>query len=125
MPRPQRVLVVDDTPDVLELWRVWLTLCGFYVDVARNGWEGVQHAIAHPPLLILMDLRMPVMDGWGAIELLKQNVETKDVPVLCLTADVMPQTAQRAWSAGCVSFLSKPIDPQHLLEQIRGALRGR
>lgn len=123
MPRPQRVLVVDDTLDTLELWRVWLTMCGFHVDVARNGLEGIQHAIGHPPLVILMDLRMPVMDGWEAMRVLQGHPQTKNIPVLCVSADVMPDTAQRAGCGGCVSFLSKPLDPHDLLEDIRRVLR--
>ena len=115
--RPQRVLVVDDTADLRELWKLWLTGWGFAVEEARDGAEAVRKARSRPPDLILMDLAMPVLDGREAMRQLAADPATARVPVLAMTAQ--PSTDE----GGC--FLPKPADPEHLLEQIRATLRGR
>jgi two-component system KDP operon response regulator KdpE len=118
--RPQRVLVVDDTADLRELWRLWLTGWGFTVEEARDGAEAVQKARSRPPDLILMDLAMPVLNGREAMRLLASDPATARVPVLAMTAQTSiattPDEGQR--------FIPKPADSDHLLEQIRAALRG-
>ena len=80
------MLVVEDSPDILELWCVWLTYSGFRVEEARNGLEGIQKAHAHPPALILMDLRMPVMDGWEFKREQERDAALAGVPVIVLSA---------------------------------------
>jgi two-component system cell cycle response regulator DivK len=123
--RPQRVLVVDDSPDIRELWKTWLTIWGFSVEEARNGAEALQKAVAHPPDLVLMDLWMPVMDGLTATKRLKADPRTFGVPVLALTAQSgSPNPAQMA-AAGAAAFITKPCDPDVLLNRIRGALGQR
>jgi two-component system cell cycle response regulator DivK len=123
LPRPQRVLIVDDSEDIRELWRLWLTFWGFEVEEATDGAEAVRRAKAHRPDLVLMDLWMPVLDGLDATAQLKANRSTTDVPVLALSADVFPPTPDRARAAGCDAFLAKPLDPDSLLEEIRVAFR--
>lgn len=123
LPRPQRVLVVDDSDDIRELWRVWLTFWGFDVDEAVDGAEAVRLARARPPDLVLMDLWMPVLDGLDATAQLKADSATAAVPVLALSADVLPPTPERARAAGCEAFLPKPLDPDRLIEEIRRAFR--
>ena len=118
--RPQRVLVVDDTADLRELWRLWLTDWGFTVEEARDGAEAVQKARSRPPDLILMDLAMPVLNGREAMQQLAADPATARVPVLAMTAQPIPTTPEEGQR-----FVPKPADPEHLLEQIRAALRGR
>jgi CheY-like chemotaxis protein len=121
--RPQRVLVADDSDDIRELWCAWLTFWGFEVDRASNGQEAVEKAHASHPDLVLMDLWMPVLDGLDATARLKADRETADVPVLALSAHVFPPAPERALAAGCERFLAKPVEPEMLLDEIRGALR--
>jgi CheY-like chemotaxis protein len=122
-PRPQRVLVVDDDSDIRHIWEMWLTYWGFRVEEAANGADALDKAAAHPPDLVLMDIWMPVLDGIAATRRLKTDARTSDVPVLALSADGYPPAPQRALQAGCEAFLQKPVDPDTLLDAIRGALR--
>jgi two-component system cell cycle response regulator DivK len=123
LPRPQRVLIVDDSEDIRELWRLWLTFWGFEVEEAHDGAEAVRRAKAHRPDLVLMDLWMPVLDGLDATAQLKADSFTHEVPILALSADVFPPTPDRARAAGCEAFLAKPLDPDRLLAEIRSAFR--
>src|SRR5688572_11838266 len=123
IPRPQTVLIVDDSPDMRELWRLWLTFWGFRVEEAENGAEGVQKARTFHPHVVLMDIWMPVLDGLRATRALKADAETADVPVLALSADSLPPAPQWALEAGADVFLEKPVDPGRLLDEIRHAIR--
>jgi CheY-like chemotaxis protein len=123
LPRPQRVLVVDDDSDIRHIWDLWLTFWGFRVEEAANGAEALDKARTHPPDLVLMDVWMPVLDGIAATQRLKTDARTADVPVLALSADAYPPAPQRALQAGCERFLEKPVDPDTLLDAIRDALR--
>lgn len=122
-PRPQRVLLVDDSDDVRELWRLWLTFWGFAVEEARDGQQAMQKAFSRAPDLILMDLWMPIVDGTEALKRLKADSRTADVPVLALSAQCSSPTAAAVTAAGADAFLAKPCDPDVLLEHIRTAMR--
>ena len=119
----KRVLIVDDSHDIREVWHDWLTIWGFDVEEAANGEEAVQKALARRPDLVLMDWTMPVLDGLHATERLKSSPSTAAVPVLALSADTFAPTPQEALGAGCASFLGKPISPECLLNEIRRAIR--
>src|SRR5262245_46731755 len=108
--RPQRVLLVDDSADLRELWRLWLTFWGFSLEEARNGAEAVEKAQAHPPDLILMDLAMPVLDGLTASHRLAADPTTASVPVLGLSAQLPTHDG-----TDTIEFLPKPVEPDELL----------
>ncbi len=120
--RPQRILIADDSADIRELWRLWLTFWGFTVEEARNGCEAVEKAQRNTPDLILMDLWMPVLDGLEAIKRLKSDFATAQVPVLALSAQVECPSPATVRAAGAETFISKPCDPDVLLEHIRAAM---
>jgi len=120
--RPQRVLVVDDSPDARELWTVWLQFWGFAVEQASNGLEAIKKARTFQPHLVLMDLWMPIVDGLQATETLKADPHTRDVPVLALSADTFSLVGERALQAGADRFLAKPVSPDALLDAIRDSL---
>ena len=122
LPRPQSILIVDDDPDIRQVWEMWLGFWGFAVEAAANGVDALTKANAHRPDLVLMDIWMPVLDGIATTERLKQNPQTAEVPVLALSADAYPPAPQRALGAGCEMFLQKPVNPDTLLEAIRTAL---
>lgn len=124
-PRSQRILIADDSEDIRDLWRIWLTIWGFEVEEAENGAEAVRKTIASHPDLVLMDMWMPVMDGYHATRLIKENATTADVPVLALSAHAVSPGPENAMAAGCEMFLSKPVEPDVLLEEIRHALGAR
>ena len=121
--RPQRILLVEDSADLRQLWKIWLTIRGFAVDEARDGAEAVRKAQADLPDLILMDLAMPVLDGIAATERLKAQARTANVPVLAVSANVWPATVEKALRAGCEVFVPKPVDPDQLMEHVRAAFR--
>jgi len=119
----KRVLIVEDSHDLREVWHDWLTIWGFEVDEAANGAEAIQRAHARPPDLVLMDWTLPVLNGLAATERLKADAATAKVPVLALSADYFAPTPQEAIGAGCKGFLGKPVSPELLLGEIRRAMR--
>ena len=118
-PRPQRVLIADDSQDIREMWRRWLTARGFTVDEAVNGADAVEKVRLHPPDLVLMELWMPVLDGLEATRELKADAATASVPVVAVSSQRSLLGAAQAKAAGCETFLAKPLDPEALLETVR------
>jgi DNA-binding response OmpR family regulator len=114
------VLVVEDSSDIREMWRTWLTHCGFAVSEAHDGAEAVRVALSEPPKLVLMDLWMPGMDGLAATRQLRAHPATARLPIIALTAD--DQRCSAADSPFDVCRV-KPIMPDELLEVIRTVLR--
>jgi CheY-like chemotaxis protein len=117
------VLLVDDSDDIRELWRLWLTYWNFSVEEAADGQEAVRKALLTTPDLILMDLWMPVVDGVEALKRLKKDPRTADVPVVVLSAQNRAPDAATVVAAGGDELLPKPSDPDVLLGHIRTALR--
>lgn len=101
---------------------MWLQFWGFAVEQASNGLDAIKKARTFQPHLVLMDLWMPVVDGLTATETMKADPHMKDVPVLALSADTFSPARERALQAGAECFLPKPINPDTLLEAIRGSL---
>jgi CheY-like chemotaxis protein len=96
-----------------------LTRQGYTVVIARDGASGVELAISEQPDLILMDLSLPVLDGWEATRRIKAAEQTGHIPVIALTANAMTGDRETALAAGCDDFDSKPIVMTRLLEKIR------
>ena len=120
--RPQQVLVVADSADIRELWRLWLNFWGFAVQEAQNGAEAVKKARLNPPDLVLMDLWMPVLDGLEATKQLKDDARTAHVPVVALSAQATAPGEAEVADAGAEAFIQKPCDPEELLQHIRSAM---
>ncbi len=121
-----RVLYVEDNDDNVFMLKMRLELEeGFEVLVAGNGAEGVAAAAAEQPDLVLMDLNLPVIDGWEATRRIKTNAQTRDIPIIALTAHAMAGDREKALAAGCDDFDTKPIDLDRLLAKIRAVLGGR
>ncbi len=118
------VLVVDDDRDGREMYAATLTAEGFRVEQAADGFEAVDKGYKLRPDLILMDLLMPRLDGWEVIGWLKNNRNTRDIPIVAVTG---AQAEQRdlARQAGVHSVLVKPCPPDTLLEEIRRVLAER
>ena len=117
-----RILYVEDNDDNIYVLKNRLTRAGFTILVARDGAVGVAMATAERPDLILMDLSLPVMDGWEATRQLKGAPETKDIPVIALTSHAMVGEREKALAAGCDDFDTKPVELPRLLEKIRALL---
>lgn len=123
---PRKVVVVaDDEPNNVALIRMVMTEVDLPVDlaVAQNGLEAIGLVRALAPALVLMDLKMPVLDGWEATRRLKADPATAGVPVIALTAQAMKGDRERALAAGCDDYLAKPLDIAALLGLLRERLR--
>jgi two-component system cell cycle response regulator DivK len=117
------VLVADDFLENRDILCRMLELFGYRTVSAANGEEAIQMALAHRPDIILMDLSMPVMDGWEATSRIKALDELRHVPVLAVTGHVTPHEIQRAIDAGCVDYVAKPIDFEMLVGKVTALLQ--
>lgn len=113
-----KILLVEDNEDNRDMLSRRLERKGFSVSLAVDGEEGVSKAKAELPDLILMDMSLPVMDGWEATKSLKGIPETENIPVIALTAHAMSSDREKAIEAGCDDYDTKPVDFQRLLEKI-------
>lgn len=121
-----RVLYVEDNDDNVYMLKMRLELEeGFEVLVAGDGAQGLAIAAAERPDLILMDLNLPVIDGWEATRRLRADPGTHRIPIIALTAHAMAGDRERALAAGCDEFDTKPIDLERLLGKIRAVLGRR
>ncbi len=106
----KKILVVEDNEDTREILLYRLKSMGNYeVLLASNGKEALEIATQSRPDLIIMDLKMPVMDGWEATKALRQTDWGKDLPVIALTAQAMERDEEKALNAGCNDYIAKPI----------------
>ena len=117
-----KILYVEDNDDNVYMLRGRLTRAGSTVVVASDGEQGGAMATSEAPALILMDLSLPVLDGWEATRRLKATAETSSIPVIALSAHAMEGERARALAAGCDDFDTKPIDLPRLLDKIRALL---
>ena len=116
------ILVVDDFADNREMYAEYLSFSGFRVIEASNGREAIAQSVAQLPSLIVMDLSLPVVDGWEATRRIKADARTRKIPVVVLTGHSPSSHAQGAKEAGCDSFLAKPCLPDELVAEIRRLL---
>ena len=116
------VLIVDDYPDAREMYSEYLQYSGFDVIEAENGMEALTKAAEKAPDIILMDLSLPVMDGWEATRRLKADDRTASIPVVALTGHALAGISEGAKRAGCDAFVTKPCLPEDLVKEIRKVL---
>jgi two-component system, cell cycle response regulator DivK len=116
------ILYVEDNEDNVYMLARRLRRHGFEVMVARDGAQGIEAARRERPDLVLMDLSLPVLDGWEATRRLKGAVETRAIPVIALSAHAMAGERERALEAGCDDYDTKPVDLERLLAKIRAQL---
>jgi two-component system, cell cycle response regulator DivK len=115
-----RVLYVEDNDDNLYMLKMRLELLGdFEVVAAENGEKGCEMATAETPDVILMDLEMPVVDGWEATRRLKSDPQTRDIPIIGLSAHALVGEREKAIAAGCDEFDHKPVEFERLVATIR------
>ncbi len=118
----KRVLVVEDTEDNRKIIRDLLTSVGYETIEAVTGEEGVAMAAEHHPDLILMDVQLPVLDGYEATRRIKANPALRHIPVIAVTSYALSGDEEKTRAAGCDAYVAKPFSPRLLLAKVRGFL---
>ena len=113
------ILLVEDHEDNRIVYRTILEHYGYRVLLAGDGAEGVRLAKQELPDLVLMDVSIPVMDGWEATQAIKADPATARIPVIALTAHALATDRLRAQEVGCDGYLAKPVEPRVVLEEVR------
>lgn len=117
-----KILYVEDNEDNIYMLSRRLKRKGFDLVIARDGEEGVEAAEKEVPDLILMDLSLPKLDGWGAAKALKNNKKTQHIPIIALSAHAMQEHKESALAAGCNDYDTKPVEFTRLLSKIEEQL---
>ena len=118
-----KILLVEDHEEIWDFLSRRLRRRGFDVVLAHDGREGVEKTRSERPDVVLLDMNLPVMDGWTAAKTLKSSPDTARVPIIALTAHAMSGDRDKAMNAGCDDYHAKPVDFSRLLSQIEAALQ--
>jgi two-component system, cell cycle response regulator DivK len=118
-----RILVVEDDEANQELISRFLRREGYEVIHAGDGKAGVEAALSQVPHLILMDLSLPVMDGWEAARHIKKNPSTRHIPIVALTANALAEDVKKAMEAGCDHYETKPVIYPRLMKKLKALIQ--
>jgi CheY-like chemotaxis protein len=118
-----KILYVEDNEDNIYMLKNRLGRKGFNVLIAMDGAQGIAMAASEQPELILMDLSLPVLDGWEATRQIKAAEKTRHIPIIALSAHAMTGDREKALAAGCDDFDTKPVEFDRLIEKIENARR--
>jgi CheY-like chemotaxis protein len=117
-----KILLVEDNEMNRDMLSRRLVRSGYEVTIAVNGQEGIDLASSGAPDLILMDMSLPIVDGWEATRRIKADPATASIPIIALTAHAMVQDKEKAMAAGCDDFDTKPVDLPRLLGKVEALL---
>ena len=120
----EKILIVEDNPLNLELIVDILQVRGYEIFTATTGKESIELAKKAMPDLILMDMQLPVLDGYEATRRIRQDPQLKSIPIVALTSYAMRGDKERIFEAGCNGYIAKPIDTRKIIKQIREFLEG-
>lgn len=112
------ILLVEDNEDNRIVYSTILRHFGYEVEEALNGEEGIDRARTVAPDLILMDISIPIIDGWAATQILKADPKTKHIPIIALTAHALSSDRQKAIEVGCDGYLAKPCEPRAVVAEV-------
>ncbi len=119
----KKILVIDDEPLVLEVLKIRLKMKNYEVITASDGAEGIESAMREKPDLIILDIIMPGLDGYQVCRKLKEDIKTKAIPVIMLTALGQSAEREKGYSSGAYGYIFKPFDDEELLNSIEEALK--
>ena len=119
----QTILIVEDESVIRDMIERMLKIAGYQAIMAENGARAVEVARHEQPALILMDMGLPIMNGWDATSTIKRFPETQHIPVIALTAYALTEDRERCFAAGCDDYETKPIEFPRLLSKIRRLLQ--
>ncbi len=117
-----RILVVEDEPDALELVAFNLRNAGYQVITAETGWVGVQQARESHPALILLDVMLPELDGFAVCEILRKDPNTREIPIIFLTAWSSETARLIGYESGADDYVTKPFSPRELVQRVNRRL---
>ncbi len=120
----QRILLAEDNEDNRTIYRTILEHSGYTVVEAQDGEAAVRLAATEHPDLILLDISMPLLDGWEAARQIRDNPDIAQVPIVALTAHALQQDRAKAIAEGFDSYLAKPVEPRRVVEEVRRLLDG-
>jgi two-component system cell cycle response regulator DivK len=115
----KRILVVEDQEDNRQILRDLLSNVGYEMIEAEDGVQAIEQATKHRPDLILMDIQLPLMDGYEATRRIKANPDLKSIPIIVVTSYALSGDEEKAREAGCDAYVAKPYSPRALLAKIR------
>ncbi len=118
----KKILVVEDTEDNRQILRDLLGMAGYEMVEAHDGAEGVAKAAEHRPDLILMDIQMPVMDGYEATRQIKASPDLRSIPIVAVTSYALSGDEEKTRAAGCDGYIAKPYSPRQMLAMVREIL---
>jgi CheY-like chemotaxis protein len=113
------ILLVEDNEDNRIVYSTILKHFGYTVTEAWNGEEGISKARSGRPDLILMDISIPIIDGWEATQVLKHDPATKHIPIIALTAHALASDREKAFEVGCDGYLAKPCEPRAVVAEVQ------
>ena len=119
----EKILIIEDNPMNMELTTDLLKVSGYVVTQAETAEQGIKMAQGQKPDLIIMDIGLPVMDGLSAVEILKKDEKTRDIPILALTSYAMKGDREKILEAGCEGYLAKPIDTRKFADEVKAILK--
>jgi len=115
---PARILAVDDESDLTELIAYHLRRNGHLVETAANGWEAIDHITRSRPDIILLDLMLPDLDGFGVCEILRRNPLTATIPIIIISAWASKDSQLLGLELGALDYITKPFSPQELVKRV-------
>jgi len=113
-----KILAVDDEPELTELMSFHLTRAGHEVRMAFNGWDAIDQIKRQRPDIILLDLMLPDLDGFGVCEILRQDPLTATIPIIIISAWASPDSRNLGLELGAIDYIIKPFSPQELVEKV-------
>lgn len=125
MPYAAKILAVDDEPELTELMQFHLVRAGHEVTTAANGWEAIDCVKRHRPDIILLDLMLPDLDGFGVCEILRRDPLTATIPVIIVSAWASTDSRNLGLELGALDYITKPFSPQELVARVNQLLHAR
>jgi two-component system alkaline phosphatase synthesis response regulator PhoP len=126
MPSPRaRILAVDDEPELTDLMQYHLVRAGYEVATAANGWEAIHRVRARRPDIILLDLMLPDLDGFGVCEILRRDPQTATIPIVIVSAWSSPDSRHLGLELGALDYLTKPFSPHELVDRVNRLIHAR
>lgn len=120
-----KILVVDDEPDLAALMQFHLVRAGYEVTTAGNGWEAIDAVRRDPPALILLDLMLPDLDGFGVCEILRRDPLTATIPLIIVSAWASSDSRHLGLELGALDYLTKPFSPRDLMARVNLLMQAR